>query len=70
MLSSLAVGYPSSSPVENTSGPTKIELLVARGEQGTSIAEPTSTAAIVTTADSRKNIKLDYNISPLTTVSI
>lgn len=67
MLSSLAAGYPASSPVENTSGPIKIELLVAREGQGTSIAEPTSTAATVNTTDSRKNIKLDYEISPLAT---
>jgi hypothetical protein len=70
ILSSLAAGYPSSSPVENMPGPTKIELLVARERQNTSIAEPTSTAATVTTAESGDNIKLDNNISPLAAVGI
>ncbi|XP_023719257.2 uncharacterized protein LOC111870877 [Cryptotermes secundus] len=68
MFSALAAGYPSSSPVENTHGPTKIELLVARGEQGTSIAVPTSTAA-TDTADSRENTKLATSISPTSKTS-
>jgi hypothetical protein len=58
-LSSLVEGFPTSTSDQNTKGPTKIELLDARGDQRTATGEPTTMTAV----DSPGNIERSYSDS-------
>lgn len=59
-LSSLVAGFPTSIPIQNTKGPTEIELLEAGRTHRTATPEPISTTAI---ANPGNNIKRSFGDS-------
>jgi hypothetical protein len=70
LLPPLLAGFPTSSPVQDTSGPTKIELPSARQEQSASTVEVATTTAKLINADSANNITRSYSSPASATVNI
>jgi len=70
LLSRLSVGFPTTSTLQDTSGPTKVELLAAgQGENASAKGDATTTAK-VTNADSASNSAASYSSPKPATVKI
>jgi hypothetical protein len=69
LLPPLSAGFPTSSPVQDTSGPTKIELLAAPQGQSASTVEAATTTAKLINADSANNITRSYSSPTSATVN-
>jgi hypothetical protein len=70
LLSPLLAGFPTSNPFQDTSGPTKIELLAAGQGQSDSTSEAVTTPAKLTNADSANNITESYGSSTSAKVNV
>ena len=68
LLSGLSAGLPTTSPFQDTSGPTKIELLAAGQGKSTSAADNAAATARLTNADSANNITASYSSTTSATV--
>ena len=66
LLSRLSAGFPTANPIQNTSGPTKIELLAAGQGQSASAKADAATTAKLTNADSANNITAGYSSTAAT----
>jgi len=70
LLSRLSAGFPATGPLQDTSGPTKIELLTAGQEQSSSAKADAATTAKLKNADSPNNITAGYSRPTPATVKI
>jgi len=70
LLSRLSAGFPTTSTLQDTSGPTKIELLPFRQEQSASVKVDTAATAKLTNADSANNFAANYSSTTSATVKI
>jgi hypothetical protein len=68
LLSRLSAGFPTTSPFQDTGGPTKIELPAAGQGQTISAADNSTTTAELTSADSATTITASYSSTTSATV--
>jgi hypothetical protein len=70
LLSHLSAGFPTTSPLQDTSGPTKIELLAAEQGESASAKADTATTAKLKNADTANNVTAGYSSPTASTVNV